>query len=253
MRCWRNSTGVVGTHRSLNRRVGRHPARIVERHYFLDLETGEVLMFMEELRYAEEPPDWSLPEWQREWVEKAKEVWAGYGTRYIQVPEADSHAAYRDMEDFIVTVEDQYLQELLWVAIEGRGAFGRFRGVLAAHPRERKRWFAFSDERLRRRILDWLASEGIEPITEEEPAQEEETGEPTDRELFLGETLAFVREVARMRGVQRIALLGSLTTEKPEPRAFQSSNARQLKLRATVAKPPLRAADQGLRRETLHA
>jgi len=190
-----------------------------ERRYFLDLETGEVLMFMEEFRYVEEPPDWPLPEWQQEWVEKAKEVWAEHGTRYIEVPQADSHAAYRDMEDFIAIVEDQHLRELLWVAIEGRGAFRRFKDVLAAHPRERERWFAFKDERLRRRVLDWLAQEGIEPIIEEEPDREEEEADvPTDRELLLVETLAFVRQVARMRGVQRIALLGSLTTEEPEPK-----------------------------------
>lgn len=190
-----------------------------ERRYFLDLETGEVLMFTEEeLRYVEEPPDRPLPEWQQEWVEKAKEVWAEHGTRYIEVPWADSHVAYRDMEDFIATVEDPHLQELLWVAIRGRGAFRRFKDVLAAHPRERKRWFAFSDERRRQRVLDWLASEGIEPVIEETPEQEEEADVPTDRELLLAEALAFVRQAARMRGVQRIALLGSLTTEEPEPK-----------------------------------
>jgi hypothetical protein len=34
-------------------------------------------------------------------------------------------------------------------------------------PNERELWFQFKDERARRRILDWLESEGIEPVTGE--------------------------------------------------------------------------------------
>jgi hypothetical protein len=143
-----------------------------ERHYFLDLKTGEVLMFTDEFRYLEEPPDEPLPEWQQEWVEKAEAVWDELGTRYIEVPEADSRVAYRDMEDFIATVENRHLQDLLWVAIDGRGAFRRFKDVLAGQSHERQRWFAFKDERLRQRVLDWLEEEGIELIIEEEPGQE---------------------------------------------------------------------------------
>jgi len=139
-----------------------------ETNYFLDVETGEVLMFMnEDFHYVDEIPDEPLPEWRQEWLEKAKAVWLGRGERYLSVPEADSHRAYGDMEDFIFTVEDEHLRELLWVAIEGRGAFGRFKGVLANHPRERERWFQFKDDRVRRRVLDWLEFEDIEPIIEE--------------------------------------------------------------------------------------
>ena len=191
-----------------------------ERRYYFDLETGEVIMFTdEEFRYVDEPPDYPLPEWQQEQVKRAEEVWLDHGERYISIPQADSHAAYGEMEDFITTVEDAHLRELLWVAIQGRGAFGRFKGVLAAHPRERERWFDFSDARLRQRILDWLEFEGIEPIIEEpEEWEEEEPEGPTDRELLLAEALAFVRQAAQMSGVEQIALLGSLTTEEPDPK-----------------------------------
>ncbi len=67
------------------------------------------------------------------------------------------------MEAFIETVTDEHLAELLAVAIDGRGAFRRFKGVLARYPQERERWFRFKDERLRQRALDWLARHGIEP------------------------------------------------------------------------------------------
>jgi hypothetical protein len=41
--------------------------------------------------------------------------------RYVEIPRADSHEAYRDMEDFIAAIGDERLQELLDVAIQGRG------------------------------------------------------------------------------------------------------------------------------------
>ena len=191
-----------------------------ENNYYLDSETDEVIVLTDDvLRYVDEPPDHPLPEWQGEWVKQAEEVWADRGGRYISVPQADSLTAYGDMEDFIDTVEDEHLRELLWVAIQGRGAFRRFKDVLAAHPRERERWFEFSDARLRQRILDWLEFEGIEPIIEEvEEWEGEEPEGPTDRELLLAEALAFARQAAQMSGVERIALLGSLTTEEPYPK-----------------------------------
>jgi predicted nucleotidyltransferase len=192
----------------------------LEMHYYLDWETGQVIMLSdEELGYVDEPPDYDLLDWQQEMVKQAKEIWLDDGKRYISVPEADSHSAYRDMEVFIATVEDQHLSELLWVAIRGRGAFRRFKDVLYDYPRERERWFEFSDAQVRRRVLDWLNFEGIEPIIDEpEVVEKVEPETPTDRELCLAEALAFVRQAVQMPGVERIALLGSLTTDKPDPK-----------------------------------
>ncbi len=70
------------------------------------------------------------------------------------------------MERFIATVRDPQLQNRLYRAISGRGAFRYFRDVLYEHPREKERWFAFSDEQVRQRVLEWLESEDIEPIEE---------------------------------------------------------------------------------------
>jgi GrpB-like predicted nucleotidyltransferase (UPF0157 family) len=65
------------------------------------------------------------------------------------------------MVDFIATVEDEQVAELLEVAINGRGAFRRFKDVLARHPDERERWFRFKDERMEERALEWLDDIGI--------------------------------------------------------------------------------------------
>ena len=48
----------------------------------------------------------------------------------------------------------------LEIAISGRGAFRRFKDVLARWPGELDRWYAFSAERQRGRARAWLADAG---------------------------------------------------------------------------------------------
>lgn len=76
--------------------------------------------------------------------------------RYEQIPKAESHEGYEDMQDFIATVEDEHLAELLDVAINGKGAFRRFKDVLLSYPEERERWFKFKDDRVQGTALEWL-------------------------------------------------------------------------------------------------
>ena len=72
-----------------------------------------------------------------------------------------SHAGYGDMELFIGSVDDADRADRLAIAIQGRGAFRRFKDVLARWPDELDRWHSFSDERQRGRALAWLADAGF--------------------------------------------------------------------------------------------
>jgi hypothetical protein len=165
----------------------------IEMRYYLDLETGEVVLVTDEVaRYLEAPPDRELPEWMQHALQVAEKVEEGYGTRYIRIPAEDSHEAYRDMERFISTVPDDHLRDQLWRAISGRGAFRYFKDVLVEHPAERERWFAFKDRCVTERIVDWLEVEEIEPTNPIEPpevpepeAEEEESGEALLEDLTL--------------------------------------------------------------------
>ena len=121
-----------------------------EHRHFLDTETGDVI-FVSEMFDDEET--------QRQLTE-IDEAEPG---RYLQVRRADAREGYDDMQDFIDTVSDEHLQELLNVAIQGRGAFRRFKDVLARHPAEQQRWFEFQTARLDARAREWLAEEGYEP------------------------------------------------------------------------------------------
>ena len=154
-----------------------------------------------------------LPEWQKQSFLEAYHIEAN-SSRYLAISQADSYEDYNDMEAFIFTIEDSRLQDRLWQAIRGRGAFGRFKDTLAHYPRERNRWFEFTNKLMEQRVSDWLASEGIEPIIELRPAQ---APPPPVRPRLIKEALIFVRAASQLPGVTRIALIGSLTTDEPEP------------------------------------
>jgi hypothetical protein len=123
-----------------------------EHDYYLNLETGEILLISD---YMDDEESDNLSDRIDEDTE-----------RYEQIPKAESYEGYRDMEDFIATVKDDHLAELLEVAINGKGAFRRFKDVLARYLDERERWFRFQDDKMRERALEWLESIGISPCEE---------------------------------------------------------------------------------------
>ena len=96
---------------------------------------------------------------------------------YLRVEPVNSREQYRWMERFIPMVEDERLAERLFDAIDGQGAFRRFKDVLTEWPVERERWLAFRSERLRVFMEAWLAGHGLTP------ARRELTPPPSGREL----------------------------------------------------------------------
>jgi hypothetical protein len=73
----------------------------------------------------------------------------------------ESGHGYRDMLDFAAGLPDGQLRGRLLRALEGRGAFRRFRDVLAEAPEVHlTRWSLFRDERELGRARDWLATAG---------------------------------------------------------------------------------------------
>jgi hypothetical protein len=80
--------------------------------------------------------------------------------RWLPVYGEGSREGYRDMELYIESVEDPRRAERLRIAIEGRGAFRRFKDELVRSPGELERWHALSEERRRGRARSWLAAAG---------------------------------------------------------------------------------------------
>ena len=207
---------------------------------YLDMQTGRVVTvgaddFSEidedddELREDELPEDDyegpelpSVPDWIRAEHKLRAEVCNGLGTRYIKVPADDRREAYRDMEEFVDTVQDSRLQASLAREILGPGAFRRFQDRLSGDFHERRRWFEFKNARLEARIREWLASEVIELI--EDPRDKEREEQRKAQELvdirldLVAAVLDFVGSVRGLPGVLRIALIGSLTTDRLDPK-----------------------------------
>ncbi len=125
---------------------------------YLDVRTGDVQMVPVD-RLGEDD-DWP----SEEDIDDA--VDAGH---LVPVEPLGSSVEYGWMADFAATVGDARLRDRLERALEGRGAFRRFEQALLGAPRERERWFAFRDARLRAAARDWLAEQGIEPTTRPRP------------------------------------------------------------------------------------
>ncbi|MCH0557390.1 hypothetical protein I3F55_11695 [Streptomyces sp. MUM 16J] len=83
--------------------------------------------------------------------------------QWLHVPSTGSHDAYRDMEDFIATLDDRDLARFLHTAIQGPGAFRRFKDMLGAAPTQLQRYWLFSAERQYGRARAWLADQGYRP------------------------------------------------------------------------------------------
>lgn len=113
--------------------------------------------------------------WHRAAIEYAQEMGkedpdeSDDSERWIWVECEGSRDGYRDMEVFIGTVTDPDRADRLEIAIQGRGAFRRFKDVLARWPGELERWFAFSEDRQRGRARAWLASAGYRPSMPPKP------------------------------------------------------------------------------------
>src|SRR5262245_62129658 len=67
------------------------------------------------------------------------------------------------MERFVGSVPDGALRERLVMAIDGKGAFRRFKDVLLAFPAERERWFSYRAELLHWHMHNWLLEHELEP------------------------------------------------------------------------------------------
>jgi hypothetical protein len=83
---------------------------------------------------------------------------------YLRIDPVSSREQYRWMERYIPMVEDPDLQGKLSQAIDGKGAFRRFKDVLMAYAPERERWFAFRSERLRIFMEAWLSAHALNPV-----------------------------------------------------------------------------------------
>jgi hypothetical protein len=87
-------------------------------------------------------------------------------TRFAPIDAIPSRIQYQWLDEFIKSMEDDSLRGRMEAAINGKGAFRRFKDILLTLPDERRRWFEFRDIMMRKRIVDWVREQGIDPANE---------------------------------------------------------------------------------------
>lgn len=87
---------------------------------------------------------------------------------YMRIDPVSSREQYRWMERFIPMVDEAELRDRLTAAIDGKGAFRRFKDVLMNFPVDRERWFAFRSERLRSCMESWLETHRMVAVPRKE-------------------------------------------------------------------------------------
>jgi len=165
-----------------------------EVHSYLQLTTGEVLRVVDGV------------------ADPQMHVRIASDANYLRVDPVSSREQYRWMERFIPMVDDLELRAKLAQAIDGKGAFRRFKDVLMSYAADREKWFTFRSERLRTFMEAWLGAHAIratprpqwsEPVpsevevTPESPVSGAELEEPRSTTGRRGRSAEAVREHLR--------------------------------------------------------
>ncbi len=135
--------------------------------FCLDTNTGEVVVVPDDLIStvsSDEVDEEQMPEWERELLPVARALEDG-SNRYACIPEVDSYEIYELMQLFALDRDNEELRNLLVVALDGKGAFGRFKRVLDHYSEDRDEWYREKDELMKVLVSEWLLSLDIE-VTE---------------------------------------------------------------------------------------
>lgn len=133
----------------------------IESTSYLNIRTGQVVTLSEEdKRYADDdyPLD-DMPEWMQDTASLVKDVLES--GNYLELPSQWDIDEYRIMVDFCRTQTSGDTQSKLLRAIEGKGAFRRFKdrafdfGVI-------DHWYEYKTKRLGEVAIEWCEAHNIE-------------------------------------------------------------------------------------------
>ncbi|HEX6811603.1 MAG TPA: UPF0158 family protein [Planctomycetota bacterium] len=126
---------------------------------YFNQRTGEVDTWVESLE-AEGQLDPEDPDW-------------------VEVPRVEARDAFPMMQGFVDGIDELDVKRRLQRALEGQGAFRRFRETLAEYPDLRSQWESTQREDLLQRALAFLAGLDIDPTYELRAQRVAADGEPT--------------------------------------------------------------------------
>jgi hypothetical protein len=134
---------------------------------YLDLKTGKVI--------------WSIEEAVSGEPNEVEALLDGEPERFAFIEREHGSEAWRRMRDFASAVEEDDVRAVLEDALEGRGAFGRFRATIARYPDLQSRWEAAEWEGRAREVETWLEGLGIRAIYDRPPAVPRKPAQPSTK------------------------------------------------------------------------
>jgi len=128
---------------------------------YLNTGDGEVyIVSHEELSAAEEgDPIEDFPDWQQQNIRIAQQIISG--DNYIELPSKFDVHEYTIMEEFCYSVDESKISDALQIAIQGKGAFGRFKdachrfGII-------DQWYSYKTEALKGIAIVWCEENNLE-------------------------------------------------------------------------------------------
>jgi hypothetical protein len=211
-----------------------------EVHSYLHLTTGEVLRVVDGV------------------ADPQMHVRIASDGNYLRIDPVSSREQYRWMERFIPLVEDTVLRDKLTSAIDGKGAFRRFKDVLMNYAEDRERWFTFRSERLRTFMEAWLAAHAIgaiarptwaaevpPPSSESEPvpdstdegAPKSQSGRRTRNAETLRQHLKELADALGPRDLDMIVSFAEFLKARRAARGFAHHHEHLIQERATSSPP----------------
>jgi hypothetical protein len=137
-----------------------HPA-------YLDTVTGEIIYIpleLDEDNVYDEQYIAGLPDWEKEMIEGIKAVYEDEEERYKIIPERTGFEAYNVMVEFTKRLDDFTVSQKLFDALDGKGAFRRFKNVISRYPKIEEQWYKYKEEVEKQEVIEWLWNIGIEPM-----------------------------------------------------------------------------------------
>lgn len=131
-----------------------------EATYYLDRQSGEVLLITDEIVSALNDGRTDLPDWMVEAVVVARRV-AEQPDRHLELPSQWDIDEYSMMGRFAGSRESDAHCDALTSAIEGRGAFRRFKDT-AHRIGQIDAWYAYKAAAMEQAAIDWLEGQGID-------------------------------------------------------------------------------------------
>ncbi len=129
---------------------------------YINKETGEMKFILDWDEMYGETDMWEkdLEEIEKNWKE------------YVTIEKMSSRESYRVMESFIDKVTDQRMRQRLADALNGRGAFSRFKNTLHYDEEIRQQWFKHKSEEYITYVRYYLEGEFELPQPQEKAAKQ---------------------------------------------------------------------------------